>query len=146
MKLRYKIASGIVIVLAVAIISLALVLSHDSECGPAPAVASGSETMQAVVYRCYGSPDILEFADIEKPTPADDEVLVKINAASVNPLDWHYMRGSPYIMRLMSGLGAPTETRLGVDYAGTVEAVGSNVTRFEPGDEVFGGRTGAFAE
>jgi len=146
MKLRYKIASGIVIVLAVAIISLALVLSHESACGPAPAVASGSETIEAVVYRCYGSADVLEFADIEKPTPADDEVLVKIHAASVNPLDWHYMRGSPYIMRLMSGLGAPTETRLGVDYAGTVEAVGSKVTRFKPGDAVFGAWTGAFAE
>lgn len=146
MKLRYKIAGGIGIVLAVAIISLALVLSHDSACGPAPAVASGSETIKAVVYRCYGSPDVLEFADIEKPTPADDEVLVKIHAASVNPLDWHYMRGSPYIMRLMSGLGAPTETRLGVDYAGTVEAVGSKVTRFKPGDAVFGAWTGAFAE
>ncbi|MGB5622887.1 MAG: NAD(P)-dependent alcohol dehydrogenase [Gammaproteobacteria bacterium] len=102
--------------------------------------------MKAVVYRCYGSPDVLEYADIEKPTPADDEVLVKIHAASVNPLDWHYMRGSPYIMRLMSGLGAPTETRLGVDYAGTVEAVGSKVTRFKPGDAVFGAWTGAFAE
>lgn len=146
MKLRYKIAGGIGIVLAVAIISLALVLSHDSPCGPAPAVASGSETIKAVVYRCYGSPDVLEFADIEKPTPADDEVLVKIHAASVNPLDWHYMRGSPYIMRLMSGLGAPTESRLGVDYAGTVEAVGSKVTRFKPGDAVFGAWTGAFAE
>lgn len=146
MKLRYKIAGGIGIVLAVAIISLALVLSHDSACGPAPAVASGSETIKAVVYRCYGSPDVLEFADIEKPTPADDEVLVKIHAASVNPLDWHYMRGSPYIMRLMSGLGAPTETRLGVDYAGTVEAVGGKVTLFKPGDAVFGAWTGAFAE
>lgn len=146
MKLRYKIAGGIGIVLAVAIISLALVLSHDSPCGPAPAVASGSETIKAVVYRCYGSPDVLEFADIEKPTPADDEVLVKIHAASVNPLDWHYMRGSPYIMRLMSGLGAPTETRLGVDYAGTVEAVGGKVTLFKPGDAVFGAWTGAFAE
>jgi len=146
MKLRYKVAGGILIVLAVAISSLAFVLSHNSACGPAPAVSDETELMKAIVYRCYGSPDVLEFEDIEKPTPADDEVLVKVHAASVNPLDWHYMRGSPYIMRLGVGLGAPTRTSMGVDFAGTVEAVGSNVKRFKPGDEVFGGRSGAFAE
>ncbi|MCP4300010.1 MAG: NAD(P)-dependent alcohol dehydrogenase [Gammaproteobacteria bacterium] len=102
--------------------------------------------MQAVVYRCYGSPDVLELASVEKPAPLDDEVLIKVHAASVNPLDWHYMRGSPYLMRLGSGLGVPNNTRLGVDFAGTVEAVGQNVKRFKPGDEVFGGRTGAFGE
>ena len=146
MKLRYKIAGGILIFLAVAITSLALVLSHNSECGPAPEVSDETELMKAIVYRCYGSPDVLEFEDVEKPAPADDEVLVKIHAAAVNPLDWHYMRGSPYIMRLMSGLGAPDRTSLGVDFAGTVEAVGINVTQFKPGDEVFGGSSGAFAE
>ena len=106
MKLRYKIMGGILIFMAVATSSLALVLSHNSACDPAPAVADETELMKAIVYRCYGSPDVLEFADVEKPTPADDEVLVKVVAASVNPLDWHYMRGSPYIMRLGSGLGA----------------------------------------
>jgi len=146
MKLRNKIAGGILIFLGVAISSLALVLSHNSACGPAPDVAGGTALMKAIVYRCYGSPDVLEFANVEKPTPADDEVLVKVAAASVNPLDWHYMRGSPYIMRLGTGLGAPDDSRMGVDFAGTVEAVGRNVTRFRPGDEVFGGRTGAFAE
>lgn len=146
MKLRYKVAGGILIVLAVAISSLALVLSHNSACGPAPAVSDDTELMKAIVYRCYGSPDVLEFEDVDKPTPADDEVLVKVHAAAVNPLDWHYMRGSPYIMRLGVGLGAPTRTSMGVDFAGTVEAVGSNVKRFKPGDEVFGGRSGAFAE
>ena len=134
------------IFLAVAISSLALVLSHTSACGPAPAVSDETELMKAIVYRCYGSPDVLEFEDVEKPTPADNEVLVKVHAASVNPLDWHYMRGSPYLMRLGTGLGAPKDSRLGVDFAGTVEAVGKNVTRFKPGDEVFGGRSGAFAE
>jgi NADPH:quinone reductase-like Zn-dependent oxidoreductase len=84
--------------------------------------------------------------DVEKPTPADGEVLVKVHAASVNPLDWHYMRGSPYIMRLGTGLGKPEVTRLGVDFAGTVEAVGADVTKFKAGDEVFGGQTGAFGE
>jgi len=146
MKLRYKIASGFLIFLVVAFSSLALVLSHNSACPPAPPVAAGAELMKAVVYRCYGSPDVLQLEEVEKPTPADDEVLVKIHAAAVNPLDWHYMRGSPYFMRLGSGLGAPDNARMGVDFAGTVEAVGSNVVRFKRGDEVFGGRTGAFAE
>lgn len=102
--------------------------------------------MKAVVYRCYGAPDVLSLEDVEKPVPADDEVLVKVHAASVNPLDWHYMRGSPYLMRLSAGIGAPDDIRMGVDYAGTVEAVGKDVTRFKPGDAVFGGAGGAFAE
>lgn len=146
MKLRYKIASGILVCLAIAIASLALVLGHTAECEPAPALADDAELMKAIVYRCYGSPDVLEYADVEKPGHKDNEVLVRIQAAAVNPLDWHYMRGSPYFMRLSSGLGKPTDTRLGVDFAGIVESVGKDVTRFKPGDEVFGGRTGAFAE
>jgi len=146
MKLRYKIANGILVILIVAVFSLALVLSHDSDCGPAPAVSAGSETMQAIVYRCYGSADVLNVEEIEKPVPGDNAVLVKVATAGVNPLDWHFVRGTPYFLRLMSGLGAPEITSLGADFAGTVEAVGSNVTRFEPGDEVFGRGTGAFAE
>ena len=146
MKLRYKITSGILVFIGMAVAALALVLSYTSVCEPAPAPVGDSETMKAIVYRCYGSADVLNVEDIAKPTPADDQVLVKVVAASVNPLDWHYMRGSPYFMRLGTGLGAPKETRLGVDYAGTVEAVGRNVKQFKPGDEVFGGRTGAFAE
>jgi NADPH:quinone reductase-like Zn-dependent oxidoreductase len=146
MKLRYKITGGILIFLLAAISSLALVLSHNAACPPAPAISDGAKLMKAVVYRCYGSADVLELEDIEKPTPADYEVLVRVHAAAINPLDWHYMRGSPYFMRLGSGLGRPTDTRLGVDFAGTVEATGSNVTRFKPGDEVFGGRMGAFGE
>jgi NADPH:quinone reductase-like Zn-dependent oxidoreductase len=146
MKLRYKVASGILIFLAIAMSSLALVLSHNSACGPAPEVSGETELMKAIVYRCYGSPDVLEFEDVEMPTPAADEVLVKVHAASVNPLDWHYMRGSPYLMRFGTGIGAPNRTSMGVDFAGTIEAVGSDVKRFKPGDEVFGGRSGAFAE
>ncbi|PLW81297.1 alcohol dehydrogenase [Kineobactrum sediminis] len=80
------------------------------------------------------------------PAPGDEEVLIKVHAASVNPLDWHYMRGTPYFIRLFSGIGAPSDPRMGVDFAGTVEAVGSKVTRLKPGDRVFGGRSGAFAE
>jgi NADPH:quinone reductase-like Zn-dependent oxidoreductase len=146
MALRYKIVSVILLFVVAALSSLALVVSYDSACEPAPLLSGDKELMKAVVYRCYGSPDVLEFGDIEKPAVADNEVLVKIQAASVNPLDWHYMRGSPYIMRLGSGLGAPENTRLGVDFSGTVEAVGRNVKQFKPGDEVFGGKTGAFAE
>ena len=102
--------------------------------------------MKAIVYCDYGVPN-LKFQEIEKPTPADDQLLVKVRAASVNPLDWHFVEGTPYFMRLMGvGLRKPKDTRLGVDFAGTVEAVGKNVTKFKPGDEVFGGRTGAFAE
>ena len=146
MKLRYKITGGILIFIGVALTSLALVLNHNSDCGPAPVVADNAELMKAIAYRCYGSPDVLKLEDVEKPAPADDEVLVKIHAAAVNPLDWHFMRGSPYLMRLGTGLGAPNRTSLGVDFSGTVESVGANVKRFKPGDEVFGGGKGAFAE
>jgi len=137
---------GLLLILGVAVVSLGLVLSHTSECGPAPEVAEGAELIKAVQYRCYGSPDVLELADIEKPVPLEDEVLVQITAAAVNPLDWHYLRGSPFVMRLVTGLGKPSQTRLGRDFAGTIEAVGSKVTRFKVGDEVFGGANGAFAE
>jgi NADPH:quinone reductase-like Zn-dependent oxidoreductase len=102
--------------------------------------------MKAIVARCYGPPEVLKLAEVQKPIPKDNELLVKVRAASVNPLDWHMMRGSPYIMRLDAGIGAPKDTRMGVDFAGTVEAVGRNVTQFKVGDEVFGGRDGAFAE
>ena len=102
--------------------------------------------MKAITYQNYGSPDVLKCEEIEKPTAGDNQVLIKVRAASVNPLDWHYVRGTPYFMRVQSGLRRPKVTRLGVDFAGTVEAVGRDVKRFRPGDEVFGGRTGAFAE
>jgi NADPH:quinone reductase-like Zn-dependent oxidoreductase len=102
--------------------------------------------MKAIVYCDYGVPN-LKFQEIEKPTPEDDQLLVKVRAASVNPLDWHFVEGTPYMMRALGvGLRKPKDTRLGVDFAGTVEAVGKNVTKFKPGDEVFGGRTGAFAD
>jgi NADPH:quinone reductase-like Zn-dependent oxidoreductase len=102
--------------------------------------------MKAIVYHNYGSPDVLKCEEIEKPTVGDDEVLVKVRAASVNPLDWHFVRGIPYFLRMMAGLRKPKITRLGVDVAGKVEAVGRNVTQFKPGDEVFGTSRGAFAE
>src|SRR4030081_1087731 len=102
--------------------------------------------MKAIVYCDYGLAN-LKLADVEKPRPTADQVLVKVRAASVNPYDWHFVEGTPKIMRMMGvGLRKPKDTRLGVDYAGTVEAVGKNVTQFKPGDEVCGGRGGAFAE
>src|SRR3984893_19392326 len=146
MKLRYKILGVLVLLLAGGVLSLALAMSHTSPCGPAPPPPAGATLMKGIVYRCYGSPDVLRYEDIAKPTAADNEVLVKGRAASVTPLDWHQMEGTPYIVRMDAGFGKPENPRLGVDFAGTVEAVGRNVTRFKPGDEVFGGRTGAFAE
>ena len=100
--------------------------------------------MKAVVHCEYGGPEVLKFEDIEKPVPNDNQVLVRVRAASVNPLDLT-IRG-PWLIRPILGLRKPKDTRLGVDYAGTVEAVGKNVTNFKPGDEVFGGRDGALAE
>jgi NADPH:quinone reductase-like Zn-dependent oxidoreductase len=108
--------------------------------------AALSNPMKAIVYCNYGLTN-LKLENIEKPTPNDDQLLVKVRAASINPYDWHFVEGTPYIMRMMGvGLRKPKDTRLGVDFAGTVEAVGKNVTQFKPGDEVFGGRGGAFAE
>jgi NADPH:quinone reductase-like Zn-dependent oxidoreductase len=102
--------------------------------------------VKAIVYHRYGSPDVLELRDVDVPVPADDEVLVRVRASSVNPVDWHTMTGAPYLIRLQGGLRGPKSERLGIDFAGTVEAVGSSVAEFRPGDEVFGGKNGAFAE
>ena len=146
MRRRYKILSGIGIVLVVAIAALGVTLSHDSPCGVAPPLSANSGSMKAIVYRCYGATNVLKLESIAKPLPADDRILVKVQAASVNPLDWHYMQGKPYIMRAGSGMGAPTSIHMGADFAGTVESVGKDVKRFKPGDAVFGDRDGAFAE
>lgn len=102
--------------------------------------------MRAITYRRYGPPDVLELVEIAEPEPGPEEVVVRVRAASVNPLDWHFMRGSPAPVRLITGLVRPRNGRLGVDLAGVVESVGSQVTRFKPGDEVFGAARGAAAE
>jgi NADPH:quinone reductase-like Zn-dependent oxidoreductase len=102
--------------------------------------------MKAAVYTQYGPPDVVQIRDVEKPVPKDDEVLIRVHAASVNPYDWHFMRGMPYFLRLRAGLRKPKDTRLGVDAAGQVEAAGRNVTQFKPGDMVFGLCHGALAE
>jgi NADPH:quinone reductase-like Zn-dependent oxidoreductase len=94
--------------------------------------------MKAIVYTQYGSPAVLQLKDVEKPVPKDNEVLVKVYAASANPADWHTMRGEPFLARLVNGFFKPMNPRLGADVAGCIEAVGKNVTRFKPGDAVFG--------
>jgi NADPH:quinone reductase-like Zn-dependent oxidoreductase len=106
--------------------------------------------MKAIVYTQYGSPDVLQLKTVEKPTPKDNEVLIKVHAASVNAADLHYLRGAPYVFRFACGLLKPKNPLLGADVAGRIEAVGKNVTQFQVGDEVFGdlsdyGR-GTFAE
>lgn len=101
--------------------------------------------MRAIVRTTYGSPDVLELREIDKPDVTDDEVLVRVRASSVNPADWHFLTGTPFLVRMGGGLRKPKRQRLGVDFAGTVEAVGKSVTRFQSGDDVFGAGDGAFA-
>ena len=107
--------------------------------------------MKAIVYTKYGSPDVLKYLDVEKPVPKNDEVLVKVHAASLNAYDWHFLTADIFLMRLMGvGVFKPKNTRLGADVAGRVEAIGRNARQFQPGDEVFGDMAGhgngAFAE
>jgi NADPH:quinone reductase-like Zn-dependent oxidoreductase len=111
--------------------------------GDVPARAT---TMKAIVRDRYGSPDVLELKDVQKPEIDDDGVLVRVRAASINAFDWHMMRGSPYLVRMMSGLRKPKSSAMGRDLAGYVDAVGKNVTEFRAGDEVFGSGVGALAE
>src|SRR5437899_11416729 len=108
--------------------------------------AAPTNPVKAVVYCDYGLAN-LKVENVEKPVPNDDQVLVRVRAASINPYDWHFIEGSPKVIRLIGiGLRKPKDTRLGVDFAGTVETVGKNVTQFKAGDEVFGGKGGAFGE
>ena len=106
--------------------------------------------MKAIVYTEYGSPEVLHLKEVEKPAPRDNEVLVKIHASSANPADWHLMRAEPFLARFENGLLKPKNTKLGADVAGHVEEVGTNVTQFHAGDEVFGSmplnELGGFAE
>ncbi len=104
--------------------------------------AAPTVPVKAIVHCEYGSPDVLKLEDVEKPVPNDNQLLVRVRAASVNPLDFT-IRG-PWLIRPILGMRKPKDTRLGVDYAGTVEVVGKNVTNFKPGDEVFGGKNSIF--
>jgi len=145
MKLKRVIKWSVaVIVLVSATWFLITYWTSTNDCDRNAAVPTNP--MKAIVYCEYGLGN-LRLADIEKPVPNDDQILVKVHAASINPYDWHFVEGTPYVMRAMGvGLRKPKITRLGVDFAGTVEAVGKNVTNYKPGDEVFGGKTGALAQ
>jgi NADPH:quinone reductase-like Zn-dependent oxidoreductase len=103
--------------------------------------------MKAILFPKYGSPDVLQLTEVDKPGPNENQVLIKVIAAAVNPLDWHGMRGEPFIARMGNGIRKPKDQRLGADIAGRVEAVGKNVTDLKPGDEIFGAiGAGGFAE
>jgi NADPH:quinone reductase-like Zn-dependent oxidoreductase len=102
--------------------------------------------MKASICTAYGSPDAVQIQDVEKPAPKDDEVLIEVRAASLNPADWHRKRGKPRLVRLITGLRKPKDARIGSDVAGEIETVGRNVSEFKPGDQVFGSCHGAFAE
>jgi NADPH:quinone reductase-like Zn-dependent oxidoreductase len=140
-----RVFGSLLLLTGLALASLAIAMSHNSACGPASAAAL-KQAMQAAVYRCYGSADVVQIESIERPVPSDHGVLVRVHATSINPLDWHLMHGEPYLMRSSSGWGAPTDPSMGTDFAGTVQAVGKLVTRFKPGDEVFGTSHAAFAQ
>jgi NADPH:quinone reductase-like Zn-dependent oxidoreductase len=146
MKLKRRIAwtagAGFFVLLVAGLVAY---WASDNTCDDGTGVVP-TDAMRAVIYCKYGGPEVLRVAIVEKPVPGDSQILVRVHAAAVNPLDWHYMRGTPYIGRIAMGLRKPSITRLGVDFAGVVESVGRHVTQFKPGDEVFGGRTGALAE
>jgi NADPH:quinone reductase-like Zn-dependent oxidoreductase len=132
--------------IVVALIVIALLIGYwrsTNDCGK---TAVPANPIKAIVYCDFGPPSVLRLEDIEKPVPNDDQVLIKVRAASVNPYDWHFIRGTPYLLRLGAGLRKPKDTRLGGDVAGTVESVGKNVKQYKPGDEVFGICNGAWAE
>src|SRR5881396_1867350 len=138
--------TSVAILLALFVGIFALFIAYWRSTNDCGRTAAPKNPMKAIVYCDYGLAN-LKLEDVEKPTPNDDQILVRVRAASVNPYDWHFIEGTPYIMRMMGvGLRKPKDTRLGVDFAGTVEAVGKNVTQFKPSDDVFGGKGGAFAE
>src|SRR6266480_2839749 len=140
--LKWITGAILVLLLLASLVGFIAYWRSTNDCGKADAPTN---PMKAIVYCDYGVAN-LKLEEIEKPVPSDDQVLVRVRATSVNPYDWHFIEGTPKIMRLGVGLRKPKGPRLGVDYAGTVEAVGKNVTQFKAGDEVFGGRGGAFAE
>jgi NADPH:quinone reductase-like Zn-dependent oxidoreductase len=134
-----------IVLLLIVLAPVALVAFVALQPAPPPPRTSG-EKMHAVLYRDYGSPDVLVYGPADKLVPGEGQVLVKVRAASANPLDWHYVRGLPLLMRLGSGLSKPQDPRIGTDLSGEIVAVGPNVARFKVGDAVFGAGDGAFGE
>src|SRR5215467_11203069 len=145
MKRILKWIAGIVIALLVLAV-LCVFVAYWRSTNDCSKTTAPTNPMKAIVRCDYGLAN-LKLEDVQKPVPDDDQILVKVHAVSVNPYDWHFVEGTPYVMRAFGvGLRKPKDIRLGVDFSGIVEAVGKNVTQFKPGDEVFGGRDGAFAE
>ncbi|WP_206613408.1 NAD(P)-dependent alcohol dehydrogenase [Parahaliea mediterranea] len=146
MKLLRTVFLSLLALLGVGLVVLAFTLSYNVACPSEPAAYNGDRVMRSAIQRCYGSPEVVENTTLPIPDVGPGEILVQVRAASVNPLDWHYLRGEPYFMRLISGIGRNTLQGVGVDFAGTVVEVGSGVTRFQPGDAVYGGKSGAFSD
>src|SRR6184192_308656 len=145
LKRILKWITGVILVLLL-LAFIAVFIAYWKSTNDCGRTASPTNPMKAIVYCDYGLAN-LKLEEVEKPVPNDDQILVRVRAASVNPYDWHFIEGTPKIMRAMGvGLRKPKDTQVGVDYAGTVEAVGKNATQFKPGDEVFGGKNGAIAE
>lgn len=136
--------AGALVIVGIAVFTVAW-LRSDNDC-VARRATTPRDPMQAITYCDYGPPDVLHLEPVEKPIPTDGQMLIRVRAAAINPLDWHYVRGTPYLMRMSTGLRKPGLTRVGVDFSGTVETVGKGITKFKPGDEVFGVSNGAFAE
>jgi NADPH:quinone reductase-like Zn-dependent oxidoreductase len=146
MKLRNRILTGVAAFFVLGISAVAVTVSYDSPCPPIAAADTTAEPMRAMVQRCYGVPNGIRLETIAKPVPNADQVLIKVRAAGINPVEWYGVSGQPRFVRLFNGIGTPKDTRPGYDVAGTVEAVGASVTDFKPGDEVFGGAAGALSE
>jgi NADPH:quinone reductase-like Zn-dependent oxidoreductase len=137
---------GVLLTLLVAIAAGSVAYWRSDNACPQPDAPRPANGMNAWIHCEFGGPATLRIAVLEKPVPSDSQVLVRVRAAALNAADWHEMRGTPYIARFSMGLRKPSEIRIGVDFAGTVESVGRSVTAVKPGDEVFGARTGAFGE
>jgi NADPH:quinone reductase-like Zn-dependent oxidoreductase len=145
-KLRYKILNGLAAMVVLGISAAVIAVSYDSACPDVPPPEAGASEMRAVMHRCYGVPRGIRLEQIAKPIPKENQVLIKVRASSVNPAEWYAISGRPKLVRLSGGIGTPQGTRAGFDVAGIVEAVGTNVTLFKPGDEVFGGVGAAYSE
>lgn len=144
MRILKWIAGVILVIVLLAVVAVFVAYwRSDDDCARRSAPTT---PIKAIVHCDFGDADVLKLEDIEKPVPNDDQVLIRVQAASINPYDWHFMRGTPYIVRTQAGLRKPNNKRIGGDVAGQVEAVGKNVTRFKAGDEVFGLCGGSLAE
>ena len=147
MKTRNRVLIGIGGFFALAIGTLMAVTAHDSPCpAPTPLAEASADTMRSIAHRCYKIPEGLALVRKPIPMPKEGQVLIKVHASSVNPAEWYGASGQPLLVRLGGGIGSPKDDRIGYDMAGVIEAVGPGVSRFQPGDEVFGGVGGALSE